>query len=195
MSLSAGPIFGSRTYHGYYYDIRLSAQRPDRPAYRDDAGYSGASVLAGASQRFDSITILANRGPPAHQDTPKRGDTWTLHRVARQCPRHRGRIGRQGRAFNRDRPTGLPDGYNEALKAAPERFRLVPVSAAPYHHSDRSLQRRIERRPRDRAGVTANAGQGRRYNGDTAVFGATRLTSNTNSRAAPHGGTVRAGEL
>ncbi len=57
IGISAGPIFGSRTYHGYYYDVPPSAQRPDRPAYRADAGYSGASLLASASQRFDDMWV------------------------------------------------------------------------------------------------------------------------------------------
>lgn len=53
LGVQAGPEFGTRRYHGYFYDVPQEDARPDRPAYRASGGYSGAKLQAGLSRRFE----------------------------------------------------------------------------------------------------------------------------------------------
>lgn len=59
LGLRAGVRFGSRAYHGYYYDVPLAAARPERPAYDAPAGYGGPTLQLTASRRFGNLWIGA----------------------------------------------------------------------------------------------------------------------------------------
>ena len=51
VGLQAGPLFGDRRLHGYFYDVAPSDATAWRPAYRASGGYAGFNVLAGLSRR------------------------------------------------------------------------------------------------------------------------------------------------
>jgi MipA family protein len=51
VGLQAGPVFGDRRLHGYFYDVAPAYANAWRPAYRARAGYAGATALAGVSRR------------------------------------------------------------------------------------------------------------------------------------------------
>ncbi len=53
LGLLAGPVFGSRRYNAYFYDVPEADATPDRPAYRARAGYGGLQFVAALSRRFD----------------------------------------------------------------------------------------------------------------------------------------------
>lgn len=53
LNLSVGPLFASREYHGYYYDVHTDQATSWRPAYRSHAGYSGTRVYTSLSRHFD----------------------------------------------------------------------------------------------------------------------------------------------
>jgi outer membrane scaffolding protein for murein synthesis (MipA/OmpV family) len=50
--LQAGPVFGSRDYHGYFYDVETNEATAGRPAYRAPGGFAGAQATAAMSRRF-----------------------------------------------------------------------------------------------------------------------------------------------
>jgi outer membrane scaffolding protein for murein synthesis (MipA/OmpV family) len=52
LGLLAGPLFGSRGYHDYFYGVRPELARADRPAYEAKGGYSGMQFTAALSKRF-----------------------------------------------------------------------------------------------------------------------------------------------
>jgi MipA family protein len=49
----AGPVFGDRRYHHYFYSVAPQFATVDRPAYSARSGYSGMQFIAAASRRFD----------------------------------------------------------------------------------------------------------------------------------------------
>lgn len=51
LGLQAGLLYGSRRYHQHFYGVAEDEARPDRPAYRADAGYAGWKLLAAWSRR------------------------------------------------------------------------------------------------------------------------------------------------
>lgn len=51
IGVSAGPLFASRAYHGYYYDVADAYATVDRPVFRAAGGYSGFRVTLTASRR------------------------------------------------------------------------------------------------------------------------------------------------
>jgi len=55
--LNAGPLFATRKYHDYYYQVKPEFALPDRPEYRSSAGYSGAVGLASVSRRFNGYWL------------------------------------------------------------------------------------------------------------------------------------------
>ncbi|MFN0304297.1 MAG: MipA/OmpV family protein [Burkholderiales bacterium] len=55
----AGPVYGDRRYHAYYYEVDSPYARPDRPAYGARAGYSGTQLSIGVSKRFTSTWVGA----------------------------------------------------------------------------------------------------------------------------------------
>lgn len=52
LGLQAGPVFGSRDYHGYFYDVAPGEATAGRPAYRAPGGFAGAQATAAMSRRF-----------------------------------------------------------------------------------------------------------------------------------------------
>lgn len=52
LGLSGGPVFGSRGYHGYFYDVDADEATPERPAFRASGGFAGARATASLSRRF-----------------------------------------------------------------------------------------------------------------------------------------------
>ncbi|CAN5409043.1 hypothetical protein BH09PSE6_BH09PSE6_09080 [soil metagenome] len=57
VGLLAGPLYGSRRYHDYFYTVPQSDATSTRPAYRAGGGYSGTQVLASFSRRFPAWWI------------------------------------------------------------------------------------------------------------------------------------------
>lgn len=55
--LSVGPLFASRKYHAYYYDVDTQYATAGRPAYQAAGGYSGSTVMATVSRRVDHIWV------------------------------------------------------------------------------------------------------------------------------------------
>jgi MipA family protein len=55
----AGPVFGSRRQHEYFYGVAPQFATPSRPAYQAPGGYAGMQFLASASRRFDGMWIGA----------------------------------------------------------------------------------------------------------------------------------------
>ncbi|WP_309637895.1 MipA/OmpV family protein, partial [Methylibium sp.] len=41
LGLQAGPVWGSRRWHAYFYDVPVALATPERPAYRSRGGYAG----------------------------------------------------------------------------------------------------------------------------------------------------------
>jgi outer membrane protein len=60
MFLSAGPIFGTKRYHDYFYEVKSQFARADRPEYHPGGGYSGSSMSFGLTRRFKNIQISAS---------------------------------------------------------------------------------------------------------------------------------------
>lgn len=50
--LLAGPVYGDRRQHEYYYGVAPAFATPARPAYAARGGYGGLQFLAAASRRF-----------------------------------------------------------------------------------------------------------------------------------------------
>lgn len=57
LGLLAGPVFGSRAYHDYFYGVRPELARADRPAFEAKGGYSGMQFVAALSKRFQSYWV------------------------------------------------------------------------------------------------------------------------------------------
>jgi outer membrane scaffolding protein for murein synthesis (MipA/OmpV family) len=51
LGVHGGPVFGSRDYHGYFYDVDESQATASRPAYRAPGGFAGAQATAALSRR------------------------------------------------------------------------------------------------------------------------------------------------
>jgi outer membrane scaffolding protein for murein synthesis (MipA/OmpV family) len=54
-SVQAGPLFGTRKYHEYFYAVDPRFATPERPAYSAPGGYSGATALASITRRWPRI--------------------------------------------------------------------------------------------------------------------------------------------
>lgn len=57
--LLAGPIYGSRRLHEYFYSVAPEFATPARPAYAAPGGYAGLQFLAAASRRFNGFWVGA----------------------------------------------------------------------------------------------------------------------------------------
>lgn len=57
IGLQTGPVFGSRRYHAYFYDVRPEEALADRPAYRSRSGYAGLQFTAALSRRFEKVWV------------------------------------------------------------------------------------------------------------------------------------------
>jgi outer membrane scaffolding protein for murein synthesis (MipA/OmpV family) len=59
VGFSAGPLFGTQKYHQYFYGVPEQFATPERPAYNAPGGYSGLTVLASISRRFEKFWVGA----------------------------------------------------------------------------------------------------------------------------------------
>jgi outer membrane scaffolding protein for murein synthesis (MipA/OmpV family) len=55
----AGPLYGSRRQHEYFYGVAPQFGTPERPAYQAPGGYAGFQFLAAASRRFAGFWVGA----------------------------------------------------------------------------------------------------------------------------------------
>lgn len=59
VGLQAGPLFGDRKQHQYFYGVDAAHATADRPAYRAGAGFAGMQYLVGVSKRFGNQWVGA----------------------------------------------------------------------------------------------------------------------------------------
>lgn len=57
LGLQAGPVWGSRRWHAYFYDVAPAEATPERPAYRARGGYAGAQFTAALSRRSGNTWV------------------------------------------------------------------------------------------------------------------------------------------
>ena len=57
LGLAAGPLFGNRKQHRYFYSVAQQYATPERPAYETRPGYAGAQFLVALSKRFPSYWV------------------------------------------------------------------------------------------------------------------------------------------
>jgi len=55
----AGPVYGSRRQHEYFYGVAPQFATPARPAYEAPGGYAGLQFIAAASRRFRTFWVGA----------------------------------------------------------------------------------------------------------------------------------------
>jgi MipA family protein len=53
LGVLAGPLYQSRRYNAYYYEVLPGQATGERPAYRAGGGYAGAQVTLALSRRFE----------------------------------------------------------------------------------------------------------------------------------------------
>lgn len=59
LSTAIGPLYASKDYHDYYYEVQPAFATATRPAYNAHAGYSGSRVTFTASRRFPGFWVGA----------------------------------------------------------------------------------------------------------------------------------------
>jgi len=59
LGISAGPMFGDRGYHQYFYDVAPAYATAWRPVYRAGAGYSGSTLTVGLGKNYRSFHFQA----------------------------------------------------------------------------------------------------------------------------------------
>ena len=57
LGLVAGPLFGDRKLHQYFYSVARQYATPERHAYEARRGYAGAQFLVAVSKRFPSYWV------------------------------------------------------------------------------------------------------------------------------------------
>jgi outer membrane scaffolding protein for murein synthesis (MipA/OmpV family) len=57
LGLVAGPLFGDRRYHQYFYGVDPEFATPARPAYNAHGGYAGSQFIAAVSKRFPTYWV------------------------------------------------------------------------------------------------------------------------------------------
>lgn len=57
LGFAAGPLFGDRRYHNYFYGVPQDFATPERPAYNAEGGYAGSQLLGAVSKRFRSFWV------------------------------------------------------------------------------------------------------------------------------------------
>ena len=57
LGLAAGPLYGDKRYHNYFYGVAPEFATPQRPAFNAEGGYAGSHVLGAASKRFRSFWV------------------------------------------------------------------------------------------------------------------------------------------
>lgn len=67
LGLQAGPLYGTRRYHRYFYGVDAEFATPQRPAYTASGGYSGTLALASLTRRWRRFWV----GGFARYDTLK----------------------------------------------------------------------------------------------------------------------------
>lgn len=55
--LNAGPLFGNRKHHAYFYGVPAADATPERPAYQASGGYSGMVFLTGLTRRLYRVWV------------------------------------------------------------------------------------------------------------------------------------------
>ena len=55
LGIGAGPLYGDKRYHNYYFGVAPAYATPDRPVFIADGGYAGMQVLGTLSRRFENI--------------------------------------------------------------------------------------------------------------------------------------------
>lgn len=59
LGMLAGPLFGDKRQHAYYYSVDQRYATAARPAYQADSGYAGMQYLASFSKRFPKFWVGA----------------------------------------------------------------------------------------------------------------------------------------
>lgn len=59
LGMLAGPIFGSRRYHDYFYGVAPAYATAERPAYEAGGGYSGSQFIVALSKRYPKFWVGA----------------------------------------------------------------------------------------------------------------------------------------
>ncbi|HEX7953055.1 MAG TPA: MipA/OmpV family protein [Burkholderiales bacterium] len=54
---AAGPLFGNKRYHNYFYGVAPQFATAQRPAYEARAGYAGMQFIAALSKRYASYWV------------------------------------------------------------------------------------------------------------------------------------------
>jgi outer membrane scaffolding protein for murein synthesis (MipA/OmpV family) len=57
LGFAAGPLFGTKRYHNYYYGVAPEFATAERPAYEAGGGYAGLQGIAALSKRFPSVWV------------------------------------------------------------------------------------------------------------------------------------------
>ena len=57
LGFAAGPLFGNKRYHNYFYGVAAQFATPERPAYEASAGYAGMQWIAALSKRYPSYWV------------------------------------------------------------------------------------------------------------------------------------------
>jgi outer membrane scaffolding protein for murein synthesis (MipA/OmpV family) len=58
-ALLAGPVFGSRSFNGYYFDVAPQFATPSRPSYSAPGGFGGWRLTASTSRRLGVLWMGA----------------------------------------------------------------------------------------------------------------------------------------
>ncbi len=59
LGFAAGPLFGNRRYHNYFYGVAPQFATAGRPAYEAPGGYAGMQAIGALSKRFGAIWVGA----------------------------------------------------------------------------------------------------------------------------------------
>lgn len=57
LGFAAGPLFGDKRYHNYFYGVAPQFATPERPAYEAASGYAGMQWIAALSKRYPSYWV------------------------------------------------------------------------------------------------------------------------------------------
>lgn len=57
LGFAAGPLFGNKRYHNYFYGVAPQFATPERPAYEAGGGYAGMQWIAALSKRYRSYWV------------------------------------------------------------------------------------------------------------------------------------------
>ncbi len=57
LGFAAGPLYGDKRYHNYFYGVAPEFATPQRPVFTAESGYAGSQVLGAISKRFRSLWV------------------------------------------------------------------------------------------------------------------------------------------